>query len=189
MAELTTRDKIVSYAEAAKRGGQSYAKSADKLGIDPSTLYRYRKGRTSPSKATEKKMKRGGKLTQLLQFQRGERGGPPGPPKGEGELLDTDEAMPRPELVMNFISRTGRGLVFDEDTIREAIEVKVTARRMEKPSGSQTWEVGPEPRGEVLDSREINAAIGSVQDAGHLAGILHDRLFEQGIIYPNRRRP
>jgi len=62
------RDRIADYAEKRKRvEGITYKQTAEDLGISTSTLYRYRtskrKYRTTPSKQTVDKMKRGGRLT------------------------------------------------------------------------------------------------------------------------------
>jgi transcriptional regulator with XRE-family HTH domain len=182
----------VSYAEQAKRAGQSYRETADKLGVSTRTLRRYRKGRTEPAKAVQTRMKRGGKLTQLRQQLPGnQRGEPPGPPAGT-ETLRLDDAIERPNLPLSILGQMGEGTFFPEDTIAEAIEIEVTAREHTNTrTGDTFWTLGGAADDaadiEVTRTVEFTVAIGSIQNERHLAGRLRDELAARDIIYPDRR--
>jgi transcriptional regulator with XRE-family HTH domain len=191
--ELTTRDQIVTYAEQAKRAGQSYRETAEKLGVSTRTLRRYRKGRTEPAKRVETRMKRGGKLTQLRQQLPGnQRGEPPGPPEAT-QTLRLDDAIERPNLPMTILAQMGEGTFFPEDTIAEAIEIEVTAREhVNQETGDSFWTLGGPADDasliEIEQAVEFRLAIGSIQNERHLAGRLRDELAARDIIYPDRRR-
>jgi transcriptional regulator with XRE-family HTH domain len=189
---LSTRDQIVSYAEQAKRAGQSYRETAEKLGVSTRTLRRYRKGRTEPAKRVETRMKRGGKLTQLRQQLPGnQRGEPPGPPEGT-ETLRLDEAIERPNQPMAILSQMGEGTFFPEERVAEAIEIEVVAREhVNQRTGDKFWTLGgpaDDPADiEIERTVEFTVAIGSIQNERHLAGRLRDELAARDMIYPDRR--
>jgi transcriptional regulator with XRE-family HTH domain len=174
------RDRIVTYAETAKdQEGQSYRESAEKLGISPSTLYRYRKGRTKPSKRIQDKMNRGGKLTQLQQNLTPEGETP------EDLRTSTDEFMDRPQFPDPFAQRLGEGQLADFSEVEDRIEVTVTARQFQTEDGSTEWRIGPPEGapGELVDTKEKTFTLGRVQDQRHLAGMVAPWLAEEGIIY------
>lgn len=174
----TMRDRIVSYAEAVKREGQTYRETAEKLGIGTRTLRRYRKGGSRPSKRIRRKMKRGGKLTQLRQHI-----GPSGDEIPDVLRADTDELMDRPLFASQFSAELGAGNLFTMEEINQTVEVTVTARQYRRESGALVWEIGPEGGlGTVEDTKERTFTVGSNQDQRHLAGEVSAWLAEEGVI-------
>jgi transcriptional regulator with XRE-family HTH domain len=177
-SNATVRDRIVSYAEAAKREGQTYKETAEKLGIGTRTLRRYRRGGSRPSKRIRRKMKRGGKLTQLRQAI-----GPSGDEIPEVLQANTDELMDRPLFAGQFSAELGAGNLFTMEEVNETVEVTVTARQYRRESGTLVWEIGPEGGlGTVESVEEKTFTVGSNQDQRHLAGEVSAWLAEEGII-------
>ena len=68
--ERPLADRIAEFAEKRKRQGQTYRKTAEELNISESTLYRYRQdwNTTDPSKQTQRKMNKGGRLSQKENY-------------------------------------------------------------------------------------------------------------------------
>jgi len=178
-ARRSTRDRIVSYAEAIKREGGTDKQAAEKLDSSTSTLRRYRKGKTSPRGDVETKMNRGGKLTQLEQNAPtpGDKGVP------EDLAVNTDDVMSRPKFAAEFASNLGAGDILNMEDIGDPIEVTVTARKYEFEDGTFQWVVGgTQDVGELTETREKTFTVGSSQDARHLAGMVNPWLAENNII-------
>jgi len=178
-AQRSTRDRIVSYAETVKREGGTYKEAAEKLDISPSTLRRYRKGRTEPRGDVKAKMNRGGKLTQLEQ-----NAPTPGDKVVPEDLsVDTDDVMSRPQFAAPFASSLGQGEILQLEDIGDPIEVVVTARKYEFEDGDFQWVIGgTQDVGELTETRERTFTVGSNQDERHLAGEVNPWLAEAGII-------
>jgi transcriptional regulator with XRE-family HTH domain len=178
-ARRSTRDRIVSYAEAIKREGGTYKDAAEKLDISPSTLRRYRKGKTTPRADVEQKMNTGGKLTQLEQNA---------PTPGDDVVPEdltahTDDVMERPQFAAEFASNLGAGDILNMQDLDDPIEVTVTARKYEFEDGTFQWVIGgTQDVGELTETREKTFTVGSSQDARHLAGMVNPWLAENNII-------
>lgn len=187
-AEQSLQSRIVSYAEAIKREGGTYAEAAEKLDISTDTLRRYRNGYAEYEEGTgypevspqvRRKMNRGGKLTQLEQ-----NAPTPGDEVVPDDLsVSTDEVMERPEFASPFASMLGQGEILQLDELDDPIEVKVTARKYEFEDGDFQWVIGgTQDVGELTETRERVFSVGSDQDERHLAGKVNPWLAESGII-------
>jgi len=187
-AEQSLQSRIVSYAEAIKREGGTYAEAAEKLDISTDTLRRYRNGYAEYEEGTgypevspqvRRKMNRGGKLTQLEQ-----NAPTPGDEVVPDDLsVSTDEVMERPEFASPFASMLGQGEILQLDELDDPIEVKVTARKYEFEDGDFQWVIGgTQDVGEWTETRERVCSVGSDQDERHLAGKVNPWLAESGII-------
>jgi len=178
-ARRSTRDRIVSYAEAIKREGGTYKEAAEKLDISPSTLRRYRKGETIPRADVEQKMNTGGKLTQLEQ-----NAPTPGDEVVPEDLTaNTDDVMERPQFAAEFASNLGAGDILNMEDLDDPIEATVTARKYEFEGGTFQWVIGgTQDVGELTETREKTFTVGSSQDARHLAGMVNPWLAENNII-------
>jgi hypothetical protein len=187
-AEQSLQSRIVSYAEAIKREGGTYAEAAEKLDISTDTLRRYRNGYADYEEGTgypevspqvREKMNRGGKLTQLEQ-----NAPTPGDQVVPEDLsVSTDEVMERPEFASPFASMLGQGEILQLDELDDPIEVKVTARKYEFEDGDFQWVIGgTQDVGELTETRERVFSVGSDQDERHLAGKVNPWLAESGII-------
>lgn len=184
-ARRSTRDRIVSYAEAIKREGGTYKEAAEKLGISSSTLRRYRKGETTPRADVEQKMSTGGKLTQLEQ-----NAPTPGDEVVPEDLTaDTDEVH-RPQFASDFASDLGAGNILQMEDLDNPIEVTVRARKYEFEDGSFQWVIGgTQDVGELVDVREKTFTVGSSQDERHLAGMVNPWMAENDIIQSPKITP
>jgi transposase-like protein len=203
------RTRIARYAKQAKRlEGQTFKETAEKLGIGTRTLRRYRKGYEGGrgegqpeanlpdtnafpevSDQIKRRMKRGGKLTQLRQNlkERNQARVPPEAPQPpEGVAFDLEDAQIRtPDLATRAVNRVGR-----EDTpsldraIIEDTPVRVEMRKVRSRSGQVRWEIGESDRTELIDTVTFEIDTTRVLDSVELVGILWERIMP--IIYDNR---
>lgn len=177
----SVRSDILTYVGLAREQGLSMTEIAGKLGVNRSTLYRWRDGRTTPSKRVKRRMNRGGKLTQLIQNAR-----PDGEEvDGDVESTTTDALIPGPQFASTAIEEMAGGELIDLSGREEPLEVEAIVREVE--IGGQTeWRIGPnaDTLGEVRQEYRNTFTIGSPQDERDLAGYIRQWLVEEGL-YPD----
>jgi transcriptional regulator with XRE-family HTH domain len=179
----TTRDRIVTYAETVKDRGGTYKEAAEKLGVSTSTLRRYRKGETSPRGDVEAKMKRGGKLTQLEQYEYGERegGGVDDGDQGAPDTVEFEDAAGRAYLPEQAMTRLGRGMIDMDISDAEQLEVKA---RLYETDRDRRWVVGGESdAGDLVETRKMEFGVSDEDELQEMTQRIRDRMAEQNILY------
>jgi len=182
----TIRDRMVTYAETVKDRGGTYREAAEKLGVSTSTLRRYRRGEASPSQRTKDKMKRGGKLTQLEDFEYGRRGGGEDDDEGEGapDTVEFEDFSDRAYLPEQAMSRVGRAMIDGDLSGAERLEVKA---RLYETDVDQRWVVGGESdAGNLVETRKLEFGVSDEERLQEMAGRIRDRMAEEDILYSDR---
>lgn len=193
----TTRERIVKTARSLHDEGRTWKEVSEKMDIGTSTLRRYRNddaykrgGSKSVGNKIKKKMNKGGKLTQLENEYRSDRGeddfdGPiDGPPiRGTRDFSDMI-GLERSQLPNEAVNRVGKE---DFPLLQREIEaggrMDITVYEHELPNGETRFLVGDSSDiHDLTDVRVISFDLSLYQDDVELASEIWDRFLSQEII-------
>jgi len=186
----TTRERIVKTAEALYDEGRTWDEVADKLDIGTSTLRKYRNnneykrgGSKSVGGKVKNRMKKGGKLTQLEDNHRREKGWIDGPIEPLENFKDL-RGMDRSEFPNEAINPVGKETFPPLDrAIERGGKMTLTIYEHEITDEETRFLAGsPSDIHEVTGTRILEFDLSRYEDDVELASEMWDRLLEEEII-------